>query len=102
MVRVRLLIMDKKTFKSIKHKILSNLDTLRIAVKDCEDMGMLDIESSLYNQADDLYNQASVSMDMGELEIIYIKAKDIEVNLDLWLSSIGKSTTALSWPQEFS
>jgi len=90
---------QKNKFFEYQDQIINNLATLRINLENCEEMGMLDIKETIYNQIVDIIEQTkSVDTILG-LSDILSKAKDIEAQLDSWYSKEGLTNTALTWPQ---
>ncbi len=85
-------------FIKLKEDVAENLDALVITLENCKDMGMHDYESALYNQISDLEEELDNTEDELELSEIIVHAKVAERKIDTWLSSQGKSSMSLSWP----
>jgi hypothetical protein len=85
-------------FISIKEDVLNNLSSLQLAVVEFTDEGMNDNNDDLYNLLDALIKQAEMAEVTPDLDVVIIKARDIEMNLDAWLASQGRNSGELSWP----
>jgi hypothetical protein len=86
-------------FLLAKEEVMDNLETLQMRISSCQDQGMLDPSSSLYNEAVILFEDAEAIETAGELEEIIVKAKEMEHNIDTWISLHGGSTMELHWPR---
>lgn len=85
-------------FLILKEKILDCIDSLSINYQRCEDAGMKDTESILYNKIETLFDNLKVSNTKGALEEIIFLGKLIEKDMENWMVSIGQSTTSINWP----
>ncbi len=92
---------DLEKFLSIKEDVIDNILEIQTAINDCTDNGMLDPGDVLYNQVADLLSQAEATDTLADLEMIVVKAKDIEKMVDAWLSTQGTSSFELTWPETF-
>lgn len=90
---------ELKEFIRAKEAILDNMEALLMRVDDCQDLGLIDEKSALYNQILDIMDEAQVSSTFEELEEVIAVAKDIEFHLDSYLLRHGVSTMDLQWPQ---
>ena len=91
---------DKKEEEmlKVKEQVLSNLETMQIAISRFTDEGMIDLNDALYNHVVDLLEEARAMEEIEEFENIVILAKKVEVQLDMWLSSVDRDSTELPWP----
>jgi hypothetical protein len=89
---------ELEKFITIKEEVLNNLASIQMAIEEFKDEGMSDDNDELYNQLDVLIKQAEMAEVAPDLDIIIIKARDIEMMLDAWLASQGRNSGELSWP----
>lgn len=85
-------------FRHHKNQVMDSIDALKDMLDESISAGMSDVESSLYNEINDLIEEADASGSYLELSEIIHRAKQIEHNLESWLSSYGKMTQDLDWP----
>ncbi len=89
---------NNKAFSEQKALVIANLETLQAQVIECQNIGMEDPGDSLYNHLSDLLDVTEGCSSFEELEELMEIAKQIEHNLDSWLSVHGTNSMELSWP----
>jgi hypothetical protein len=89
----------KDKFYDYQDQVIDNLETLRINLENCEEMGMQDIEETIYNEIVDLINETKAIDSIIGLSEIISRAKIIETQIDNWYSKEGITNTELTWPQ---
>lgn len=90
---------DSDDFLHAKEQVMDNLDTVLTRISQCEDQGMLDPGSSLYNEVLMIMDDVEIVHTFEELEEAIIKGKEIEHNVDAWLALHGGNTLELDWPK---
>jgi hypothetical protein len=85
-------------FISVKEEILNNLANIKMTLVDCTNDGLYDSQDELYNQISDLISQTEAADEKAALELSIIKARDFEAIIDSWLSSQGRTSFELTWP----
>ena len=88
----------EKEHLEYKQKVLDNLDLLKSILVDCEDEGLNDPDSTIYNQLVDLIDEAEALEKEEELDLIVYRAKIIEKDVDEFLSRNGRSSISIDWP----
>lgn len=91
---------SKKRFDLAKETVIANFEQLLIRIDDCEEMGMVDREASFYNHTLDIKDLAESADNYEELKEAIVIGKEIETNIDVFLSQKGFTTKSLSWPEE--
>lgn len=81
-----------------KEQIIDNLDTLLARLDECTSLGMKDGNARIYNQTIELQEDVGVLDSYEELNIIIIRSRAIESEIDGWMASQGESTLGLEWP----
>jgi hypothetical protein len=89
---------NKKLFHEIKEKILKNLFILQSTFSRCQDSGLADEKSVLYNKIYELIDKVKNSQQFGDLSVLVMEARDLEQNLEFWISSNGGLSMELAWP----
>jgi hypothetical protein len=89
-----------KQFSDAKDAVMENLEAIQALLDRCVDEGMIDYESSYYNELSDLLEDAHLVKTWDELIEIITLAKTLEVDIDAWLSIHGRSSVGLSWPRK--
>jgi len=89
---------DEKIFSKHKEEVLDNLEALKVNLQQCEDIGMEDIDDTVYNQILDL--EDDVKMADSKIEILEIidRAKIIENKIEYFYETKGISSIELGWP----
>lgn len=87
-----------KEFLKAKELVIENLETLQFRISNYEDQGMIDEGSTLYNEAISIIDQTELCHSFAELDEMIIKGKEVEHNIDTWVSLHGGSTYELTWP----
>ncbi len=87
-----------KEFHKIKEQVIDNLEEIEVRIGECEDQGMLDSSSALYNQILVLLDDADIVKTYEELEEVIERGKEVEHNIDTWLALHGGNTMELDWP----
>jgi len=86
-------------FIQYQDQIVDNLETLKINLENCEEMGMEDIDDTLYNVILELIDETKSSDTILGLSEIISRAKGIENRIDGWYAKEGITNIELSWPQ---
>lgn len=81
-----------------KKDVLDNLDAIQMSLETCVNEGMIDYNSSYYNELSDLIEDARIVNTWEELMEIIALAKTLETDIDAWFSMHGKTTISLPWP----
>ena len=89
---------EVEEFLRIKGEVLDNIETLLIRIDQCQQQGMVDPSSTMYNELLLISDEAEVSSTYEELEEVETKAKELEQNVDVWLARHGETTISLLWP----
>lgn len=84
--------------KKAAEDVTDNLRSLQMLLERCVDQGMIDAGEYYYNELVDLISDAEIVKNWDELQEIITKAKTIEVDIDVWLSSRGSTTISMLWP----
>jgi len=79
--------------------VRDNLETLRIYLIDCVDVGMRDTGDEFYNEILSLIDDCAVLSTMDELSELIERAKIVEEDIDAWLALHGRSSLSLPWPK---
>ena len=90
---------DKQLIQA-KEDIIDNLEAIQLVLRECESGGMVDFESSYYNELSDLITDARIVKTWDELMEIVTRAKTLETDVDGWLSFHGRTTVSLTWPNK--
>jgi hypothetical protein len=85
-------------FINKRESVLDSLQTLKTSLLEAIDLGYEDIEDELYNKLLELVDMASDAENIEDLSNVISIAKNIETNLDTFLSSKGVSNLEISWP----
>lgn len=88
----------KKRLKKKKKRLLKNVITLRDTLDSCVEAGLLDIDSTYYNQLESLEEEIQTSEDLNALEELVIRGQSFEKQLCGFYDNLGLSTTDLDWP----
>ena len=83
-----------------KNDIVDNLEAIQLVLNNCENEGMVDFESSYYNELLDLMEEARISTTWDELMEVVTRGKTLEIDVDGWLSIHGRTSFSLSWPSK--
>lgn len=86
-------------FLDAKSDTVDNLKAIQVNLIHCVDEGMLDLEDEYYNQILSFIDEASISENWAELMEVVDKAKILEVDVAVWLSSHGRNSLSLPWPR---
>ncbi|PIS02906.1 MAG: hypothetical protein COT85_02425 [Chlamydiae bacterium CG10_big_fil_rev_8_21_14_0_10_42_34] len=86
-------------FLDAKSDTIDNLKAILTNLTRCVDDGMVDLESSYYNSLLTLLDEASLSETWDEIEEVIAKAKTLEIDVAVWLSSHGQTSVSLPWPK---
>ena len=89
---------EKDIFFKYQDQILENLETLRINLDSCEEMGMIDEDEIIHNEIVDLIDEVKIVDSSTDLFEIIIRAKVIETRIDSWYSKEGITNIELNWP----
>lgn len=89
---------EKDIFYKYQDQVIENLETLKINLENCEDLGMLDMDETIYNELVDLIEDARAADNLENLSELITRAKTIESNIDSWYSKEGLTNVELSWP----
>jgi hypothetical protein len=81
-----------------KKTILKNLESIKASFLNCINQGMADIDNELYNQMLDLAEDVRVSNSVEELEVLIVRCKSLEKDIDSWLAALGQTSISLVWP----
>jgi hypothetical protein len=85
-------------FLSLKEDVMNNLANLQELVLECEEKEILRDSNELYNQLETLMENTKSISDTINLEMIIIRGKEIEKQLDVILAERGTSSIELTWP----
>lgn len=85
-------------FRNHKNQVMDLIDSLVEMLEESIFAGMSDENSILYNEINDLIEEANSCDSYLVLSEIVHRAKQIEHNLESWLSNYGKMTQELNWP----
>jgi hypothetical protein len=85
-------------FINKREAVLDSLQTLKTALLEAIDLGYDDVEDELYNKLLDLVDMADEAENVEDLSNTITIAKNIEANLDAFLSSKGVSNLEITWP----
>ena len=88
---------DKQLSKA-KRDIIDNIEAIQLVLNQCENDGMVDFESSYYNELSELHDDTRVVETWEELMEIVSRAKTLENDIDGWLSFHGRTSFSLTWP----
>lgn len=86
-------------FAQAKSDTMDNLQILQTALDRALDQGMIDYESTYYNELLDLLEDARIVKTWEELMEIISLAKTIEIDIDAWVSLRGGDSMSLNWPK---
>ncbi|NGX57000.1 MAG: hypothetical protein K1060chlam5_01256 [Candidatus Anoxychlamydiales bacterium] len=86
-------------FINKREAILDNLQTLKSTLLESIDLGYEDIEDELYNKIQEMLDITKEIDNMEELYAIVLQGKNIESNLDTYLSSKGISNLEILWTE---
>lgn len=86
-------------FLQVKEDVLNRLEDIRFGIIECEDKGMEDLDSVLYNEMLNLIQEAETIDNYEELSMIIIRAQAIEKNIDTWIANQGGDTLNINWPE---
>jgi len=89
---------DTQQFIDDKVKIINLIDELVERLEDAVALGMNDEKSIIYNDLSLLKDDTDAADSYFILSEIVHHAKQIEQNIDTWLSSMGRVTGDLNWP----
>jgi hypothetical protein len=89
---------EAENFLNTKEDVLNKLVILHFNLKKCVEIGMIDNDSDIYNNIDDIIDLVKAVDTKEELEEVITQAKTIERQIDIWLSSQGQTTISISWP----
>lgn len=89
-----------KNFINAQQDTLDNLDALQISLERCVEEGMIDSESTYYNELSDLIDEAKLAKTWNELEEVITLAKTLETDIDAWMSMHGRTTISMPWPSQ--
>jgi hypothetical protein len=89
---------NNHNFINKREAVLDSLQTLKTSLLEAIDLGYDDIEDDLYNKLLELVDMASESENIEDLSNVISIAKNIETNLDTFLSSKGVSNLEIFWP----
>lgn len=89
---------DTHQFILYKEQLIDTLGTLQDLIVSCEDQGMLDPNSTQYNELLVILEEANYASTLEELDEVITKGKELEYNMESWLSRHGGSTFELDWP----
>lgn len=81
-----------------KEQVIDILEDLQSMIVQCEDQGMLDPNSTLYNELLVIMDEAKYANNLEELDEVITKGKELEYNVESWLARHGGSTLELNWP----
>jgi len=84
--------------KQGKKDVIENLEALQEVLGRCVEDGMVDSESSYYNEIVDLLEDAHQVKNWPELMEIITLAKTLETDIDAWSALHGRSSISLPWP----
>lgn len=85
-------------FINKREAVLDSLQTLKTSLLEAIDLGYDDIEDELYNKLLELVDMASDAENIEDLSNVITIAKNIETNLDAFLSTKGVSNLEITWP----
>jgi len=88
---------DVEKFLEAKELVLENLEVLESWISQYED-SHIDPDYALYNEIEILMDQTQVCRSYLDLDEIIIKCREVEQNIDVWLSNHGQTQMELSWP----
>jgi len=88
-----------KSFMKAKDQVIDNLETLQVLLDDYTEEGLLDPESVIYNELLAILDEADLSEGNPELAEVIVRGKELEHNLDTWLSMHGGNSMELTWPK---
>lgn len=89
---------DTQQFIDDKVEIINLIDELMSRLEDAVALGMSDDNSVIYNGLLLLKDDTDAANSYYILSEVVHHAKQIEKNIDTWLSSMGRVTEDLNWP----
>lgn len=89
---------DTQQFIDDKELTIELIDELMSRLEECLGLGMADENSVIYNELLLLKEDIDVVDSYLVLSEIIHHAKQIEKNIDTWLSAMGRITQDLMWP----
>jgi len=89
---------DTQQFINDKAIIINLIDELMERLEDAVALGMDDENSVIYNDLNLLKDDTDAANSYFVLSEIVHHAKQVEKNIDTWLSSMGRVTGDLNWP----
>ncbi len=89
---------DTQQFIDDKVIIINLIDELMERLEDAIALGMDDENSIIYNDLNLLKEDTDAAGSYFVLSEIVHHAKQVEKNIDTWLSSMGRVTGDLNWP----
>lgn len=88
------------SLSAAKEVVLENLGALEAKLDLAVGQGMVDVDSTYYNELSAFIDDVSIVKSWEELAEIIYKAKILEVDIDTWLSLKGETTISLEWPSQ--
>lgn len=92
--------MAKEHLHKYKSVILENLEQIQASLNRCTDEGMIDTDSTYYNELLGLMDETHIAATWEELEEVIAKAKTLEIDVAAWLSGHGRTSLSLPWPKK--
>jgi len=89
---------ETQQFIDDKVKIIDLIDELMDRLEDAVSLGMDDENSVIYNDLNLLKQDTDAANSYYILSEIIHHAKQLEKNIDTWLSTMGRVTSDLDWP----
>jgi hypothetical protein len=89
---------NNKEFYRAKDQVKEAFETLLVRVDDCEELGLIDTGSALYNQILSIMDEVDLAKSFEELDEAIALGRDIEHNLDAFMLRQGMNTIDLDWP----
>lgn len=89
---------DTHQFILYKEQLIDTLEDLRELIVQCEDQGLLDPDSTQYNELLVILEEANNATLLEELDEVITRGKELEYNMESWLARHGGSTFELNWP----
>ena len=91
--------MTKDTFSKYQSQVLENLKTLKYNLDKCEQLGMEDLNETIYNELSDLIDLAKTATNINDLEETVFQGKMVETKIDMWYTKEGITNLELTWPE---
>ena len=82
-----------------KKDTIINIEAIQVTLNECVNEGMLDEGGQFYNELIELLDEARMIKTYPELAEVITKAKNLETDIDAWLSMKRRETLSIAWPK---